>query len=159
MFFTVYIRNRAEAINMCEAAFQEGRFHMISISTPGRTYMGWPRKSQSVLDVLRVAFYDVSDHDPSGLPAITTLQARDIARFILTHAGPDTDFIVHCDSGVSRSAGVARAIQEYYGLPDECIDSCRDIQPNYIVYRAVLDQLYETAGHLQAPPHGQSVRS
>jgi predicted protein tyrosine phosphatase len=41
------------------------------------------------------------------------MQAREIAKFVIQYQDIDT-LIVHCDAGISRSAGIAAAISKWY---------------------------------------------
>ncbi len=64
---------------------------------------------------IRQEFWDTEDNVP-GYPTISKEQADKILEFIL--GNKDKTFIVHCDAGQSRSAGVALAIEcivEYDG--------------------------------------------
>jgi predicted protein tyrosine phosphatase len=59
-------------------------------------------------DVLQIQFWDIEESFP-GYETITKLQALTIRNFILKNK--DKKFFVHCLAGVSRSAGVACAIE------------------------------------------------
>ena len=69
--------------------------------------------------LLRVAFHDV---DPLTFPGanqdlipLSPAVAAHIARFVHAHADLPR-LVVHCRSGVSRSAGVARAVAAFRGI-------------------------------------------
>jgi predicted protein tyrosine phosphatase len=72
------------------------------------------------LSVLRVAFDDVDPangplDDPDVRP-LTVGQAQTIAEFVLTLPPEARTLVVHCKAGISRSAGVARAVARCLGL-------------------------------------------
>lgn len=49
---------------------------------------------------------------------------------------------VHCDAGISRSAGVAAAISKYFLGSDFKFFNCH-LTPNMLVYRRLLEGLHE----------------
>lgn len=69
----------------------------------------------------RASFDDVDavvfpDGDYRGLRAMSARQAASMARFIVAAAETNWTLIVHCRFGVSRSAGVAKAVAQVFGL-------------------------------------------
>lgn len=52
---------------------------------------------------------------------------------------PETDLIVHCEAGVSRSAGVCAAIMKWYERSDTMIFNNPYFRPNMHCYRTVLN--------------------
>ncbi len=75
--------------------------------------------------VLRVSFDDIDPLDPADEPvdpdddacAMQAEHARQIAAFVQSlPIGCDT-LVIHCRYGQSRSAAVARAVCEHFGLP------------------------------------------
>lgn len=78
--------------------------------------------------VLRLKFNDVafgSEH------CITKSDAQEIADFIKDHEHEDFDMIiVHCEVGISRSAGICAAIMKYYGEDYEKIFNSKKYKPN-----------------------------
>ena len=90
------------------------------------------------LAVLRVAFDDVDPakgplDDPDARP-LTVAQAQTIAKFVLTLPPEARTLVVHCKAGISRSAGVARAVARRMGLrfPHDYLDynrhACRLVE-------------------------------
>ena len=59
----------------------------------------------------------------------------------LLRSYPDTDVIVHCDAGISRSAGVAAAILKYTTGDDSSIFQNGLYDPNIWCYRKTLEAL------------------
>lgn len=71
--------------------------------------------------VLRLAF---DDADPRSLPNVDiglrpfdATHAARVADFVRTHLAQGTRIVVHCRHGISRSAGIAKAIAEAGGAP------------------------------------------
>lgn len=79
---------------------------VISINTPGEEHLN------IAAPVLYLDFYDTTDEKD-----ISTEDAQKIAAFIKMNVKQgNIHIIVHCDQGVSRSAGVAAAILKAYGI-------------------------------------------
>ncbi len=78
-----------------------------------------------------------------GIPADRGLMsasgARAIARFCERWHDQVDMIVVHCDGGVSRSAGVAAAILRWFGEDDSDILCSRSKRPNMWCYNRVLD--------------------
>ncbi len=75
---------------------------------------------------------------PDNDVGMSSIQANLILGFIKRNR--DQDFIIHCFMGVSRSAAVAKFINEYLGREDTTIDK-------YDMYnRRILQQLEAAAG-------------
>jgi predicted protein tyrosine phosphatase len=102
--------------------------------------------------VLELKFYDLDgnkvaadwseeDINKYGHGLFTMDQAVQIVDFIQTH-NPDK-VIVHCDAGISRSAGVAAAIAKVITGSDEVIFNDNRYIPNRYVYRKLLDSFHE----------------
>lgn len=113
---------------------------LISITDPSRPnailQLGWNA-------VHRAAFDDI---DPVGYPddygdmrAISDEQALSMARFVLATAQTCQTLVVHCRYGVSRSAGVAKAVAQAFGVP---FPASYD-DANEFVYRAMRWALLE----------------
>ena len=77
-------------------------------------------------------FLDVDDHT-----GITLDQARKVLSFIRRNEDKD-NFIIHCFMGVSRSAAVARWINDHYGLDLPYLES-------YNAYNKKVYQMLEAA--------------
>jgi predicted protein tyrosine phosphatase len=95
------------------------------------------RCDNGIRAILRLKFDDVD----SGKSAITEVDAANIAQFIKDWQDKVDLIVVHCEAGISRSAGVAAAIMKcLHGSDDLIFDSYR-YSPNIKCYRAVLDAL------------------
>lgn len=130
--------SRPEAVSFCNNIVEDLNVAMISIATPGQEYFTWPHKSPAVKALLRTEFYDVGCRDPEDLPPIDATEATRIAQFVKACRHEGMDIIVHCDGGISRSAGVAKAIAYFYNIPYEEILVGHHISPNQGVFETVV---------------------
>ena len=116
----VQVLSRREAIRYCEQRHR-GESVIISISDPNMVYDAEPFCSPEnrVTAILPLCF---SDADRPGIDVygleveerdlMRDEDARKAVRFV--RANRNKLILVHCDAGISRSAGVAAAIAEYY---------------------------------------------
>lgn len=143
----ITVMSRQKAIEYCSEAHRV-KSAIISISDPRVEYDAAPQKTQEnkVAGILRLCF---SDADRPGVDVygnvvsesdlLSDNDAEKIARFVNRYK--DINIIVHCDAGISRSAGVAAAIMSYLWRDDsEIFDSPR-YYPNAWCYRKVLNAL------------------
>lgn len=91
--------------------------YLISITDPGCEPANL---SNSWHSILRLSFHDVDEVTfPGANPELIPMSEMDaIAIVKFTHAMPDSirTIYVHCRSGISRSAGVAKAIADYFNF-------------------------------------------
>lgn len=92
-------------------------------------------KNSQIKAVLHLSFDDVEN---DLFRAMTCDDAEKIVAFCLKWL-PKTDLIVHCEAGVSRSAGVCAAILKRYEGSDTMIFDNPHFRPNMHCYRRVLD--------------------
>ena len=108
-------------------------------------------EENKVTAILPLMFCD-ADHPGKDVYGYETLEndlmsdedARKVARFAEAHK--DKRIIVHCDAGISRSAGVAAAIMKYYTNDDMNYFYSGQYCPNRWCYRKTLNALMEGAG-------------
>jgi predicted protein tyrosine phosphatase len=91
-----------------------------------------------LLDVLHIQFDDVTERMKG---CITKKQANEIADFVLRMYSQIERFIVHCELGQSRSAGVVAAISVFYEGYSGGIYGNRAYKPNRTCHSFVLDAL------------------
>ena len=110
---------------------------IISISSVDRDKPNLPiRRANGIKTILYLYFDDVE----SGPNAITHDDAKQIILFADNAAKMKVDrFIVHCEAGVSRSAGVCAAVKKYLGYDDDDIFDNPKYFPDMRCYRTVLD--------------------
>lgn len=132
----IEVMNRTEALDFA-SAYHGKPVGLISISTPGQNYTRYLSTTPSV-QILHLSFHDVDEPSPDYIH-FTTHHAARIADFIvrLRLSGVD-HFIVHCDAGQSRSAGITQAICESLGMGLDSITSNRALTPNMLCYRKTL---------------------
>lgn len=145
----VNVMSRDEAIRYCYKK-HDNTVVMISISDPYITYPNSPfcTESNKVITILPLFFTDadkpgkdVYNRQVSENDLITEFDAQHIKRLLNLH--PDTDVIVHCDAGISRSSGVAAAILKAKTGDDSQIFNSPKYRPNMRCYRIVLNELMQ----------------
>lgn len=121
---------------------------MISISDPNQRYSDapFPNEENNVRAVLSLCFADAAAPGPDVYGREATEadlmreeDARQVARLLRDY--PDTDVIVHCDAGISRSAGVAAAILKHTTGDDSAISQNGRYDPNPWCYAKTLAAL------------------
>lgn len=112
-------------------------FAMISITSLGAATFPWINADTDD-SLFRLNFLDTDEKESS----ISQEEAIRLAKFIKKWYPKVKKFIVHCEAGVSRSAGVAAAILKYFENDDSPIFDNAYFKPNMYVYRSVLDALY-----------------
>ena len=143
----VTIMSRSDAVFYCYNPHTEPTV-MISISDPHMQYAAEPFCSEEnkVLQILSLCFADADQPGPDiyGYDAKVEdlMRDEDAAKVAaLLRAYPDTDVIVHCDAGISRSAGVAAAILKHTTGDDSSIFENGLYDPNLWCYRKTLAAL------------------
>ena len=144
------VMSRQMAIRYCHQPHETNSV-MISISDPYLEYESSPFTGtrSGVRAILRLSFCDADK--VGGLSAfgrrvtvkdlISEDDAKTIAKFVRRHA--EEDIIVHCDAGISRSAGVGAAIEKWRNNDDSLYFDSGRYRPNMLVYRKVLEALYD----------------
>jgi predicted protein tyrosine phosphatase len=92
----------------------------------------------SLVGVLRLRFDDVDD-SYNKFRAITEEQARQVVDFVEGVIGRADVLVVHCEAGISRSAGTAAACSIMLGQTDQVFFS-PPFSPNIKVYRTILNE-------------------
>ena len=121
---------------------------MISVSDPHMEYAAAPFCSEenNVMRIRSLCFADADQPGPdiygheAGVEDL--MQDEDAAQVAkLLRDYPDTDVIVHCDAGISRSAGIAAAILKHFTGDDSSIFGNDLYDPNLWCYRKTLAAL------------------
>lgn len=134
---TVKVFNRPRA--RAESVFtQPNPFAIISISTPFDSMNRFSHNPQCK-EILHLVFDDIEDAREGGL-LMTEDDAKKVAEFCVRNIKRGVrEFWVHCDAGISRSAGVAAAILKYFTGDDTQIYDNPRYAPNSHCYRMVLN--------------------
>ena len=142
----IEVMSRREAIRLCYKPSGGRKVSMISISAPGDAYESHPVVRNGIKAILPVSFFDVTKSSQAQ-PAITKEDADKIAQVILFRRSKGCeDFVIHCDAGMSRSAGVARAMEVFFDLPESAVTYHHGNFANNTVFRMVLHSLVEQSG-------------
>ncbi len=145
----ILVMSRHAAVQYCLRK-QEKQAIMISISDPNMVYTDEPFCSPDnrVSAILPLCFCDADEpgKDVYGLEAeekdlMSDEDARSVVRFV--KANRDKRMIVHCDAGISRSAGVAAAIAKYLNGNDEQFFHSGRYDPNMWCYTKTLNAFFE----------------
>lgn len=110
---------------------QDIKVNIISIYSKGST----PAKIKAKGDILFLQFDDSEKVNEGGM---SKEQADKIAEFVSNIRHKEYTLYVHCDAGVSRSAGVASAIMYCVNGDDSEIFDNGKYVPNMLCYRQVI---------------------
>ena len=110
----------------------------IGDTPPKKLYL---HSNPQIKDFTTLAFDDVTAYCQGYCP-IDERQARKIAKFVMRYKDSVEQIIVHCDAGISRSAGVAGAIAKYLNGNDDDFFVRGPYTPNMTCYHKVLFALY-----------------
>lgn len=142
----IQVMSRLEAYKYCKSCHNTSAV-IISISTPNTEYPYEVFKSETngIVDILDLSFADVDGQESIDInddyaaikELMTDKDAKRIAGFVERYK--DVLLLIHCDEGVSRSAGIAAAVLRYYTGDDAAIfDDCFSYNPNMWCYFKVL---------------------
>jgi protein-tyrosine phosphatase len=116
---------------------------IISITDPAKTPNVFAKNS-NIVSICRVSF---DDTDPdiliNGEVLMTQSDANKIKDFIMAYKNKVETIIVHCEAGISRSAGICAAIQKYLTGDDSAIFDSHYFCPNMHCYRLMLNALFD----------------
>ena len=132
--FTVLSRQAAEAFSEKIAK----RTLIISITDVGSENAKFAN-NPNIISILRLKFDDVDYDEPN---VMSRFQAAKVVEFVNNFIDCVEEIIVHCEAGVSRSAGVCAALMLIVNGDDTEIFSKARFYPNRVCYRYVLDAFY-----------------
>ena len=107
-------------------------------------------ETNGIRAVLRLKFDDV-ERDYKNEHCITKEDAENIVKFVNKNKNKVDKFIVHCEAGVSRSAGVGAAIMKALNGDDWDVFKNPLKCPNMKCYRMVLNA-FADAGYFDEDP-------
>ena len=112
-------------------------FIAISITDPNSEKV---KIASKPLDILSLQFYDL-DKDTEVFPysrfIFTVNQAEQILNFVKEYKNDVNLIVIHCEAGISRSAGVAGALSLIFNGTDQYY--FKHYLPNMLVYRNILN--------------------
>ena len=136
MKFTVLSRTKAKKFSFSDI---KEKTIIISITDMGSNDNIFNRQ-QNLLDVCRVKFDDVEKGEEN---CITENDARKILNFVERYKNKVSHIVVHCEAGVSRSAGVCAALMYILNGSDMEIFDNPKFCPNMTCYRTVLNEYFK----------------
>lgn len=144
----IIVKNRKDAAAFCRKPHSL-RSLIISIRDPDANHSKWDlpiiTADNGVQAILPLYFED-TDNDTS----MSEKDAEAIAQFVLQKADTCDLLIVHCEAGMSRSAGTAAALMCWFNGDDSPIFDHAFYRPNTHCYRAVLNALSISNGGVEA---------
>lgn len=146
----IRILNRKEAKKFsCES--HEFKTAIISITDTDKADVIFEKNEvNGIRAVLRLKFDDV-ERDYKNEHCITKEDAENIVKFVNKNKNKVDKFIVHCEAGVSRSAGVGAAIMKALNGDDWDVFKNPLKCPNMKCYRTVLNA-FQDAGYFDEDP-------
>ena len=146
----IRILNRKEAKKFsCES--HDFKTAIISITDTDKADVIFEKnEANGIKAVLRLKFDDV-ERDYKNEHCITKEDAENIVKFVNKNKNKVDKFIVHCEAGVSRSAGVGAAIMKALNGDDWDIFKNPLKCPNMKCYRTVLNAFID-AGYFDEDP-------
>lgn len=147
------IVSREEIIKFSKTNFQEinkdEKTVLISITDPDRELLDLNILNQ-FKDCLSLQFWDL-EYKIGNYEPITKEQGKILRNFILKNI--DNNFVIHCEAGISRSAGVGLAIEclkyfgetednlyDYYTRHNSKIRQHNRYEPNLFVFDSIIKQ-------------------
>ena len=146
----ICILNRKEAKKFsCES--HDFKTAIISITDTDKADVIFEKNEvNGIRAVLRLKFDDV-ERDYKNEHCITKEDAESIVKFVNKNKNKVDKFIVHCEAGVSRSAGVGAAIMKALNGDDWDVFKNPLKCPNMKCYRTVLNAFID-AGYFDEDP-------
>ncbi len=136
MEFKILSRSKAKQFSY---KFIPQSYVIISITDVDAQNVAFMR-SDNLKDVLRLRFDDTEE---DTLSAIMPRDAAKIVDFVLAWKDKADMIVVHCEMGVSRSAGVAAALMLWLNGSNDDVFGDINYSPNMRCYNTVLQILEE----------------
>lgn len=101
---------------VCETIGPWPDWAVISVTDPISAF-GEARLKNGWHDVLRLEFHDAEAADADSFVLMTQKDALTIVKFVREVAPAVEGVVVHCNSGISRSAAIAKWVADEYRIP------------------------------------------
>jgi len=88
-----------------------------------------------------MSFHDVMENDADEYEPPKPSDFVGLKRFIDFHLNSIDGIVIHCDAGISRSAGCAMAVAEYIGSENIVRTHGEGFRPNFTVYDCARKEL------------------
>lgn len=128
-------RARAEAFRLANSKKNEPTA-IISITDTDKELNRF-KQSRNLPIILHLRFDDVVAGEPN---CMDVSDARKIKNFVEAVKDKIACLIIHCEAGVSRSAGIAAALMRVYGGNDDIVFNNPNYSPNTFCYCMVIDE-------------------
>jgi predicted protein tyrosine phosphatase len=137
----ILILNKQKAERLSYTDFSADKV-IISIRTPNDKKANINTNNSTIKDILYLSFYDIS-YDTQSIfkdyPAMTDDDVIKIRDFVLKWKDNVSTFWVHCDIGMSRSAGVTAGIIKGLGGNANDILNSKLYYPNMLCYDKIVN--------------------
>lgn len=135
--------SREKAIRLSYSDFDNNKI-IISIRDPNNVKPEFNINNSSIKDILYLSFYDISEEAKSifgGYESMSPIDAILIRDFVLKWQNEIDAIWVQCEMGMSRSAGIAAAIMEYFDMDSKEILESNQYYPNKLCYDLTKNEL------------------
>lgn len=149
MKFEVLSRKNAKAFSFQAHDYKTAIISITDVDKIGVIFSDNP--NNGIKGILRLKFDDVERNFVKNENCITKEDAEEIVKFVNKYKNKVDKIIVHCEAGVSRSAGVCAAIMKAINGDDWAIFDNPRFCPNMTCYRTVLDA-FDKAGYFDEDP-------
>ena len=141
MIYQIMSRNEAKS----ESYKLSARTLFISITDPDKDPVVFCKAPHSaVIAVCRISFDDVDQKKKPEDILMSDEDAQKIKKYVERYKDKVEQIIVHCEAGVSRSAGTMAAIMEWLEGDKFSIWNNPRYTPNRHCYRRMMDAIFGT---------------
>lgn len=130
------VKNKFDAKRYCFGTHKQTSAIISISSLYDEPVLLFRNERNKIRNILRCTFNDV---DRDGIGCMTVDDANRIAQFVKQVSERVDLLIVHCDVGISRSAGICAAIMKYLIDDDSQIFDDPYFSPNMHCYRLVVN--------------------
>lgn len=132
----IKVLSREQAIRNSYTNFERKKV-IISICDPHNEKVEFNQGNSSIKDILYLSFYDISEETKSIFGSYESMSPVDailVRDFVLKWQEQVDEIWVQCEMGMSRSAGIAAALMEYFNVDSGTILNSNQYYPNKLCY-------------------------